>query len=122
MISKQHGVNPCISVYPICLEDKNEIILFGHLRDDQKAPMRAITTKEPCDKCVGYMQQGVILITVRDGEKGDNPYRTGGFFVVKEEAVKKMMPNFKGRVAFVEDSLAQSIGLISNEEDADEAK
>lgn len=44
---------------------------------------------EPCDKCKKLMKQGIILVSVRDGESPSNPYRTGGFVVIKEDAVKR---------------------------------
>lgn len=71
--------------------------------------------QEPCDKCKEFMTQGIILISVRDGESGDNPYRTGGWVVIKEEAAKKMFTDDrllgKVRCIFVEDTTWDKLGL-----------
>jgi hypothetical protein len=61
------------------------------------------------------MRQGIILIGVRDGEQGDNPYRTGNFCVLKEEAVKRAIKDCEGilksRVAFVDETTWEALGL-----------
>jgi len=41
---------------------------------------------EPCEECAKHMKQGIILIGIKEG---DPNYRTGEFFVIKEEAVKR---------------------------------
>lgn len=81
-------------------------------------PKSAVYDKEPCDKCEGFMQKGIILIGVRDGESGDNPYRTGKLWVVKEEVVKRLYGNskygrniLKSRVAFIEEAVYKKLGL-----------
>lgn len=81
---------------------------------------------EPCPKCKGFMDQGIILMTF-DPEKSDkdwnkakmpNPYRTGGFFVVKEEACEKFMsPDMfkyaqEHRWMFIEHQAAIDLGLF----------
>ena len=48
-----------------------------------------VVDMEPCPKCKEYMEQGIILISIRDGETGNNPYRTGGFVVIKKKHYKK---------------------------------
>ena len=64
---------------------------------------------EPCSECAGYMKQGIIVMSIADdttpeemkgeeienrfgrvvGRKPPNPYRTGGWAVVKQEAVER---------------------------------
>lgn len=72
---------------------------------------------EPCDECKKYMEQGIMLCSVRDGESGNNPYRTGALCVLKEEAVKQFStPEMfeqvkKTRFAFIEDSVWDQLGL-----------
>lgn len=41
---------------------------------------------DPCDKCRDYMEQGILLISVDPKRTQDrhNPYRTGGWVVIKE--------------------------------------
>jgi hypothetical protein len=63
------------------------------------------------------MKQGIILISVRDGEHGSNPYRTGGWCVVKEEAFMKIFQGSAAvqaqqkRVAFIANSVWDEVGL-----------
>ena len=72
---------------------------------------------EPCDECKKWMEQGIILVSVRNGESGNNPYRTGGFVVLKEDAVKQFStPEMfkqvkKTRFAFIEDCVWDQLGL-----------
>lgn len=73
-----------------------------------------VVTKEPCSKCQDYIKQGIILISVKDGESGDNPYRTGGWAVVKQEAAEKIFNGIdfnKQRICFVEDEVWNRVGL-----------
>ncbi len=117
-LSDKHGVNPAIPKCFICGESKNEILLFGKLKGDAEAPHGMVLDKVPCDKCEEYMEMGIILISTRDGEEGDNPYRTGGWAVLKEEAVVRMINDpevlegiVKKRMAFVPDEVWDAIGI-----------
>ena len=67
-LSHKHGVNPTIPRCFYCWRDKNELILAGRLRDDAEAPKNSVWDMNPCSECEGYMEQGVIFISVRDGE------------------------------------------------------
>src|SRR5947208_1408802 len=67
---------------------------------------KKVINMQPCNQCKEYMAAGVILITIDDeksergwnrpppGEDGrgfmPNPYRTGGFFVLRDEAVRRI--------------------------------
>ena len=114
-LSKKHGLNAVISVCYFCNEPKNEIIIAGRLPNDDEAPKYAIWNMEPCDKCKGYMEQGIILISVKNGERGNNPYRTGGWVVINEDAAKQIFGDncqaIKSRIAFVDDEAWDKIGL-----------
>lgn len=99
----------------LCNEPKH-ILLDRRLR--KSLPHSAVYDKEPCDKCKGYMKKGIIIISVKDGESGDNPYRTGGWWVVKEDMVKRLISQksllddvLKKRVLFMEDKMAKFVGL-----------
>ena len=67
------------------------------------------------------MKQGIILVSIRDGESSSNLYRTGGFVVIKEDAVKRFStPEMfesvkKARFAFIEDSIWDALGLPRKE-------
>ena len=34
-----------------------------------------VIDKEPCEECKKLMEQGIMFCSVRNGEKGDNPYK-----------------------------------------------
>jgi hypothetical protein len=106
------GMSNCF----LCGKPK-EILLDRRLKDS--LPREAVYNKEPCKKCKEYMEQGIILISVRDGESGNNPYRTGGWVVIKEEAVKRIFNNIeqvlKSRVAFIEYRFWDKLGLPRGE-------
>ena len=114
-LSKKYGVNPSIPVCYFCNQEKNELILAGRMKEDAEAPRKAVWNMIPCDKCKEFMKQGIILISVKDGEGGRNPYRTGGWVVVKEEAAKRMFGEtnriLETRVGFLEDTAWDTIGL-----------
>lgn len=103
----------------ICGEDSNILISKKGLYlqksiDEFESMNNKVVTKEPCSKCEDLMKQGIILISVRDGEEGDNPYRTGGWVVIKQEAAEKLFRNVdfnKQRICFVEDKVWKHTGL-----------
>jgi len=140
-LSQAHGVNPSLDQCFYCMKDKG-VILFGRLREkqaealrksglihdsglDPEAPRRICLDYVPCDECAGYMEQGVILISVdEEKSKGDlkNPYRTGGWVVVKEDAIRRMVTPSElaesivlRRVAFLPDEVWDKLGLPRGE-------
>jgi hypothetical protein len=112
-ISEKHGVNPMIPTCFFCGKEKNEIVLFGRLPNDVEAPKQGVVNYEPCTECLEYMKQGIILISVKNGESGNNPYRTGGWVVIKEAAAKELFGDHVGesRVAFLEDETWDKLNL-----------
>lgn len=92
-LSEKHGVNPAIPLCFFCLKPKNEIILPGKMKNDMEAPRNAVWDMRPCDECKGFMAKGIILISVDESKSADhkNPYRSGGWCVVKEELVKQAL-------------------------------
>ena len=63
-------------------------------------------------------EQGIVLISVKDGESGDNPYRTGRVAVVKEEAIRNIVhPKelsdtiIQKRVCYIPDEAWKLLGL-----------
>ena len=119
-LSKKHGLNPAIPKCFYCGQDKNEIILAGKMKGDQQAPQGMIWDEQPCDKCMEFMKEGVILISVNEQLTTDvkNPYRTGGFAVVREEMIRRLVQPqqlakqiIKRRVAFIPDEVWHAIGL-----------
>ena len=113
-LSKEHGLNPTIPVCFLCGKEKGEIALLGASYKGE-APMHMCIDKSPCDKCKEHMKQGIILVGVRDGEKKtspDNPYRTGQFYVITEEAAKRMFGEIPPqRAAFIEESALKQLNF-----------
>ena len=117
-LSTKHGVNASIGVCFYCNEENGEVILPGHLPGDAEAPRKAIWHKHPCDKCEAHMKLGIILISVRTNEsETDNPYRTGGWVVVSEDFIRRLVQEpllsrlLAKRVSFMPDNIWDAIGL-----------
>ena len=126
-LDKEHGLNPFIPNCFFCNEQKNEIVLLGaqgqrvtgHKDASQAGPL--VLDHAPCQKCEDLMKQGILLISAKDGEESDNPYRTGGWCVIKEDAFKKVFTGdivekvMKCRFAFVPDEVWDGVGLPRDE-------
>lgn len=120
-LSAKYGVNPAIPICFWCLEKKNMIILFGSALGGREASSNTAFDKEPCDKCRGYMKKGVILISAKEPkseEESKNPFRTGGFWVVSEDMVRRAFKPqamvdhaLKARVCFISNKAAEAWGL-----------
>ena len=118
-LSPKHGINPAIPKCFYCGGDKNLILLVGKLPGDVEAPRNAVWDTEPCDKCAEYMTKGVIMISVKDEDTGkDNPYRTGGWVVVTDEFLRRLLADaalaediIKKRFSYCPDGLWDQIGL-----------
>lgn len=126
-VSERHGVNPMLVRCFYCNEDTGEIALLGRLPGDAEAPRHGVLDKKPCAVCQRHMEQGVILISVdEEKSKGDlkNPYRTGGWVVVRDEAIRRMVTPAElaediitRRMAFVPDDVWDKVGLPRGEVD-----
>lgn len=111
--------------------DDSDIIINRTLTESRAKQVEGMHGKvvdmRPCNACKAQMEKGIILITI-DEEKSDrdwdraempNPYRTGGFFVVTEDAVKRLFPEshlpfmLKYRWMFIEHEAAEKIGLFA---------
>lgn len=118
-ISEKHGVNPSVGVCFFCGEEDGTVILAGRLTGDAEAPRRAVWSHDPCPKCKEHMKAGIVLISVDPARSPDhaNPWRTGGWCVVKEEAFRRLFSgppvetSLKLRFAFVEDAVWDRVGL-----------
>ena len=121
-----------------CGED-NDILLHRSLKDISECHGKVVHMN-PCSKCAELMQQGVLLITI-DDEKSDrdwnipptdkkearnwmpNPYRTGGFFVIRDEAIQRILDSQMASFAtehrwmFIEHAAAEAIGLFDSVSD-----
>jgi len=123
-----------------CGEDNTILVQSRNInvRDRRIESMHGmVVDMTPCSKCSDYMKQGVILITIDNAkskpgwnkpEPGNdrfipNPYRTGGFAVIKDEAVKRIFTPkemadwaIKHRWMFIEHEAAVKMGLLSSAE------
>lgn len=110
------GMNRCF----YCGEAKG-IVVDRRLR--KTLPSSAVYDFEPCRQCAEFMRQGVIFISVRDGETDSrDPYRTGRFCVIREDGVKlapiddeAKAQALKNRVCWVEDRVWDALGLPSKD-------
>ena len=89
-LSDKHGVNPSVGLCFYCRKSM-DVVLFGHLPEDQEAPQECIHTMEPCDECKERMKIGVFFIEVRPGKELGEQEPTGRLVVLKDEAVKRLI-------------------------------
>ena len=120
-LSQKHGVNPSLLQCFVCMKDVG-VALMGRLPGDAEAPRRICPDQAPCDECKKLMEQGIILISVDEKKTEDrnNPWRTGGWVVMKEEAFARIFGGdgtdfvdsvLKSRVCFVPDEIWDAVGL-----------
>lgn len=130
-LDPEHGVNPGIEQCFVCGGDKG-LVLFGKLNAKQraafaeaglssggKAPIKVCLDAEPCQECQAHMEAGVVLISVpADEPDGANPRRTGGWVVVRDEYVQRVIGTpalveaiLERRLAFVPDDTWDQLGL-----------
>lgn len=119
-LSEKHGVNPAIPICYYCGGEKNEVILAGRMNNDREAPRNHVWDMDPCDACRGYMEKGIILISMdpaRSRKDPLEPYRTGAFCVVTDEAFTRIFQGnivdrvLKCRWAYVDDETWSTVGL-----------
>jgi len=122
-VSERHGVNPSVMLCFYCQESMG-VALMGRIKGDKQAPREAVFDHEPCDTCKGHMEKGIILISVRNEDEGnENPYRTGGWVVITDEAIERMIEPedvrqsiLTRRIAFVPDAAWEMLGLPGKED------
>lgn len=104
-VSPKHGLNPSMGICILCLQEDGTIVLPGMLAGDEEAPRRAVWSRDPCDNCKEMMKIGVILISIDDKKTKDenDPYRTGGWVVVREAAIHRIFPAGEKRDRLLEE-------------------
>lgn len=113
-LSKQFGVNPSVDTCFICGKETN-LVLFGTSykdKNDKTAETpKNVCTGDICDNCKQIIEDGgIFFIAVKDGENGNNPYRTGQFAAVKEEAVQRIFPDFHyKKINYIEETAYKQI-------------
>lgn len=102
-LSPKHGVNPSV-LHCICCGKDYGVALLGKMEGDKEAP-RDIT-QGLCDQCQGVIDKGgCMFIEVRDGETGDNPYRTGRIIGVSKDF--KERNGIKDPISYMEHKIFQ---------------
>jgi hypothetical protein len=78
--------------------------MFGRLKGDAEAPRDvAMGLCDDCQKVID--QQGLMIIEVRDGESGTNPYRTGRLVGITKEAKERMFKDIDSPICYMEQSM-----------------
>jgi len=119
-LSPKHGLNPSITKCFTCGEDYGLLLLgkIVHRKEDGSAIRDGEDEQAPmyvhhglCKKCEEAIKTGVFIIAVRDGETGDNPYRTGQLICITEEAFNRILnkPIPEKRICFMEETLFMKI-------------
>lgn len=92
-----------------------------------------VINDEPCNECKKWMKEGIIFISIKDSTTEDemkpkngmppNPFRTGKWAVIKDEAVKQLINGtmldfaLKYRFIFITDGAWEAIGIpVGNSE------
>lgn len=82
-VSPKHGVNPSVCHCIVCGKSYG-VALLGMLKGDKEAPKDIYDGL--CEDCKGVIDKGgVMIIEVKDGETGSNPYRTGRVIGVSKQ-------------------------------------
>jgi hypothetical protein len=103
LLSPKHGVNPSITHCECCGKEIG-IAMFGLLKGDKEAPKDVFMGL--CDDCQKVIdQKGLMIIEVRDGETGNNPYRTGRLVGITEEAKNRMFKDINSPICYMEQSM-----------------
>ena len=113
IISPKHGANPSILKCFACGKDVG-IAFLGKLENDEKAPIEMTDQNIFCNDCQKVINQnGLLVISVRDGETGNNPYRTGKMVGITKEAKERIFKDIKTNVCYMEDSIFDKIFIIN---------
>ena len=106
-LSPKHGVNPSVTHCKCCGKETG-IALLGKLKGDVEAPRDiAIGLCEDCQKVIDA--KGLMIIEVRDGESGKNPYRTGRLVGITKDAKERMFKDISSPICYMEQSMFQSM-------------
>ena len=116
-LSSKHGLNPSLLKCFACGKNAG-IALLGKLKNDEEAPMEMTDQNIFCDNCQNVINQdGLLVISVRDGETSDNPYRTGKMVGITKEAKERIFKDIKTNVCYMEDSVFDKIFNITENEE-----
>jgi hypothetical protein len=106
-LSPKHGVNPSI-LHCECCGKEYGIGLAGKLKGDAEAPKDVMYGF--CDDCQKVINaEGLMIIEVRDGETGKNPYRTGRLIGITKDAKERMFKGINSPICYMEQSMFNAI-------------
>lgn len=116
-LSPKHGLNPSLLKCFACGK-ATSIALLGKLKNDEEAPREMTNQNIFCNNCQNVINQdGLLVISVRDGETSNNPYRTGKMVGITKEAKERIFKDIKTNVCYMEDSVFDKIfNMTENEE------
>lgn len=87
LLSPKHGVNLSV-LHCICCGKDYGIAMLGKLKGDEEAPRDMY--QGLCKDCEGVVNQGgAMIIEIKDGEEGSNPYRTGRLVGITKECKER---------------------------------
>jgi hypothetical protein len=69
----------------------------------------SVPVKRVCPDCTLMLDRGVVLIEIRDGERDQNPFRTGKLYCITDEAARER--GIEDKVVYIEASTAEGMGL-----------
>ena len=99
-----------------------------HLAKKVESMHGKVVSMEPCQTCKEYMKLGIIAITYDEKLTDDkkNPYRTGGFFVLAEHTIAKLIDDeellrhiLSSRFFFMQHEVAETTGLFEMAKDTE---
>lgn len=112
ILSKKYGVNPSVEICHICGKEMGVALFGASYKDENGRTAEAhhkICMGDICDDCKNVIDNGgIFFIEVRDGESGNNPYRTGRIIAVKKSAVRNILKGYN-KVNYVEHSLWEKL-------------
>lgn len=142
-LHRKHGLNPALTTCYFCNEASGILLAGAEVKkfkevgladDDGRMKMNiGVIDTRPCSKCEDLMKKGIILISIRDDatkeidsanieQRIPNPYRTGGWCVVTEDYIRRMIADpklvehvLKKRMAFIPDQAWDVLGLPRGE-------
>lgn len=107
-LSKEYGLNPSVTRCICCGKDYG-VAMFGSTWKDPKTGKTAEAPREVyqglCDDCQKVVDaDGMMIIEVRNGEAGPNPYRTGRVVGISKEAKNRLFKDVQGNISYMEES------------------
>lgn len=106
-LSPKYGVNSSIAHCECCGKEIG-IAMLGRLKGDVEAPKDiAMGLCDDCQKVIDA--EGLMIIEVRDGETGKNPYRTGRLVGITKDAKERMFKDINSPICYMERSMFNKI-------------